>query len=83
MNQIAVRIKPFDFKQKISILKNGEEFFEEIEFSNIEEGLKGLCQKYDIETVDLFGSKSYTEHIKDKLVGTHFNNNKIINVFIH
>ena len=83
MDRVVVTIHPFKLLQEVLVFKNQECIDkEEVGMDNITETIKKFCTKYNIDHVDLSGSKVYTVLIQDELTDLS-KYNKILNIEIY
>lgn len=74
---ISCNIKPFMFKQKVQIFKDGKVITQkEIPLNNLDEYIFYYCKQSEIHDVFLSGSKAYANKIKEK-VATNYEENDI------
>ena len=83
MDRVVVNVHPFKLLQEVLVFKNQECIDkEEVGMENITETIKKFCTKYNIDHVDLSGTKAYTVSIRDELTDLS-KYNKMLNVEIY
>ena len=68
MDRIVVSIHPFKLTQEVLVYKNLECIDrEEVPMEELEQKIKEYSIKYDINHVDLSGTRAYTNKLKENL----------------
>ena len=69
MDKVVVFFQPFDILQTIIVYKNGEVVdTKRVEIERIPNVIKGVCTTYNINDVDLKGSRDYLEKYKTEIL---------------
>ena len=79
MDKVIVFFQPFSLMQNIVVYKNGEIVYTtQVEIERIPNVVKGLCNQYTINNVDLKGNQEYLEKYKAIILTDY----KLLNVNI-
>lgn len=73
MNHVVVYIHPFTLDQEVGAYVNGECIQSvKCKIDEIDKTCIALCEKYNIEQVDIAGSQAYAARVRDKIVENKF-----------
>ena len=68
MRRIAATIQPGQFNQTVLVYEDGNKIkVVQANMSDIANIIVGLAHEYNVENINLFGIKSFSEHIKSEI----------------